>query len=852
MAHKEAPVHKEVNNSGSPYDPEPGAPAFDETSVFINVQRVGGTEMPAVIKDRTAYLPVNIVFDFLKIKNELAPGLDSVSGYFIEPSARFCIDYRRLQIRYKGAVFLLQESDLIQTESNLYLRAEYFNQVFGLACAFDFSNLTVKVSATVDLPAVREAQMEQMHRNVSRLKGEQKADTVIRRSYPFFNMGMADWSLNATQQLNGSSDMRAGLALGAILAGGELNVFLNYYSHEPFRERQQFYQWRLANNDRKYLRQATAGRIFTGSTASISDPVVGIQLTNTPTTYRRSAGTYRLSKTTQPGWTVELYVNNVLVDYVKADASGFFTFDVPLVYGNSVVKLRYYGLYGEERTTEENIAIPFNFLPKGELEYTLSVGRVEDTLGSCFSRGSLSYGVNRFITIGAGTEYLSSVPTGQMPYLNASLRLSSSIMLSAEYTHGVRGKSMLTYRMPHNAQLELAYTRYAEGQRAIVYNNLEERKLSYSIPYAARRFSGITRLLFNQVIITDNTSYTTAEWLISGNLRTVGANFNTYLVSAGQKDPPRFDPYVYTNAAVNWRFARGYNLSPQAQYSYREGAFISAKCELEKYLFSRGYLNISYERNFRSDVYSFGAGLRYDLSFMRVGFAARHFNDGSAATATASGSLIGDARTRDVMLSNRPSVGRAGITLLAFLDLNANGHHDDGEPRVSGLKVRISSGRVAYSKRDTVLRLYDLEPYTAYFLDISQNAFENIGWQIRNKTLNVAVDPNTMKLIEIPVAVMAEASGSIYLKGDGGAGKGLGRISMCFYREDGTQAGCTLSDPDGYYSFMGLPPGNYTVRPDAAQLAALHMSASPASRSISIAPSRDGVMVEGQDFTLRK
>jgi hypothetical protein len=351
FAHKvEGPAP--TNNNNNPYEPEPGAPAFDETSVFVNVQRIGGTEMAAVIKGRTVYLPMTNVFDFLKIKSEAAPNFDSVFGYFIDPEAKFCIDNIKYQIRYKGQVFQLQPGDLIQTESNLYLRQDYFSQAFGLTCDFDFSNLTVKLSASVELPAVREMQMELMHRNVSRLKGEVKADTNIKRGYPFFNLGAADWSLSATQQSGAGQDLRAGLSLGGILAGGELDVYLNYSSQIPFNERQQFYQWRFADNSHKAIRQVTLGRILTQSVASVYNPVDGVQISNTPTTYRKSAGSYRLSRTTQPGWTVELYVNNVLVDFVKADASGFFSFDVPLVYGNSIVKLRYYGLYGEVRTSE--------------------------------------------------------------------------------------------------------------------------------------------------------------------------------------------------------------------------------------------------------------------------------------------------------------------------------------------------------------------------------------------------------------------------------------------------------------------------------------------------------------------
>lgn len=843
-----------ITNTGATtnswYDPEPGAPPFDETSVFINVQRIGGVELSAVIKDRVVYLPITNVFDFLKIKTATTQNFDSVFGYFIDPKAVYCIDNIKYQIRYKGVVHQLQPSDLIQTESNLYLRHDYFNQVFGLTSVFDFSNLTVKMSASIELPAIREMQLEQMHRNVNRLKGEVKADTAIKRSYPFFNMGFADWSLNTTQQSDGSNDYRAGLALGTVIAGGEANVILNYSSGLAFTERQQFYQWRFANNANKAVRQVTLGRIYTQAVASLYDPVIGVQVTNAPTTYRKSAGTYRLSRITQPGWTVELYVNNILIDFAKADASGFFTFDVPLVYGNSIVKLRYYGLYGEERTSEENITIPFNFLPKKEIEYTASAGMVEDSLNSRFARANVAYGLSRSITLGAGTEYLSSIKSAPtMPFMNASLRLGNNIMLSAEYMHGVRSRTMLSYRMPHSAQLELNYIRYAQDQRALFYNYREERKATYSIPFQLKRLSGFTRLMVNQVVITENTSYNTAEWLMSGSLRNFSANINTYMISTGQKDPPRFEPYVYSNMSMAYRFRKGWTITPQAQYSYKEGSFISVKAEVEKYLFSKGYFNISYEQNFRSNVYSYGAGFRYDLSFARTSVSARQYNDVTSLTMSASGGLIFDTKTGYVGASNRQSVGHAGITILPFLDLNANGQRDAGEPKVSGIRVTVNSGRVQYGTRDTVIRIYDLEPYTNSFIDISQNSFENIGWQVKHKTINVAVDPNQMKLIEVPVSVMSEASGTVSVKDSTGT-KRLGRISICFTREDGSKAACVLTDRDGYYSYMGLTPGVYRISPDPEQLKKLGMAATD-EKTITIAPTTDGSFIEGLNFTIQ-
>ncbi len=160
--------------------------------------------------------------------------------------------------------------------------------------------------------------------------------------------------------------------MGGTFAGGEATVSLNYNNFarqqlkpihpdsniiRPFDQRQQYYRLRFVNNDRKWLRQVIAGKIFTPTIASLFSPVVGVQVTNAPTTYRRSYGTYTLSNFTDPGWTVRLYINNALVDYTVADAAGFYTFQVPLVYGNSQIKLRFYGPWGEERFLEENISI---------------------------------------------------------------------------------------------------------------------------------------------------------------------------------------------------------------------------------------------------------------------------------------------------------------------------------------------------------------------------------------------------------------------------------------------------------------------------------------------------------------
>ncbi len=819
-------------------------PEYDEIAVFLEIPRIGGWEIEALIKDEELYLPVTRLFDFLKIKNEASPGFETIKGFFINPEAEFLISRNEGVIDYQGLKHELGKGDLIRTESNLYLKSVWFDKVFGLDCKFNFRSLSVTVSSKLELPLIREMRLEDMRRNLSSLRGDVIADTSIGRTYPAFRFGMADWSALASQEIKGRSDVRLNLNLGAMVAGGEATANLYYNSSEQFSEKQQFYRWRYVNNDFAPLRQIMAGKITTNSVSSIFNPVLGVQLTNTPTTYRRSFGTYTLSDRTEPGWIVELYVNNVLVNYVKADASGFFTFEVPMVYGNSMVRLKFYGPWGEERTREQNIVIPYNFLPEKTLEYTVSAGMVEDTLHSIFSRGIVNYGLTRGITVGAGAEYLSSLSAQPiMPFFMSSFRLSNNLLLSGEYTHGVRAKGTLSYRLPSNMQLDLNYTWYDKEQKAIFYNYREERKATLSIPLRIGKANTYQRISLYQIVLP-TTRYTTGEWMISGSLFGINTNLTTYLLMLKE-----VKPYVYSNLSMSFRLPGGFLLMPQVQYGYTENRFYSAKARIEKYLLKNAYLNLSFEKNFRNNVTLAEAGFRYDFAFAQTGASVRQTDRRTSFVQFARGSIINDRKTKYLGADNRTNVGRGGISIVPFLDLNSNGKKDDDEPKAYGLNIRTNSGRIVKSDRDTTIRILGLEPYTHCFIEIEDNSFENIAWRVPKKSYSIAVDPNILKLVEIPVAIAGEAVGNVSLD-ESGVKRGLGRIIVSFTDTRSDPAGNTVTEDDGYFSYFGLNPGKYIVRIDSTQLSRLGMKSDPEMLQFEISGNVEGDIIDGLDFVV--
>lgn len=823
-------------------------PEFEEISVFVRVQGMGGFEINALYEYETSqlFLPPAELFQFLRIKYEVSPNQEIIKGFIISEDKTYEIDYRNRSVQYDNNIFSLQEGEILKTDLGLYLNSSLFGRFFGLHATFNFRSLSVEIKTDLELPAIREMRLEQLRKNIEQLRGEVEVDTTYSRDYHFLRFGMVDWAVSSTQYTRNPNDTRANIGIGAELLGGETNIFLNYSSRYGFSDRNQQYYWRWANNQTKMIRQVRIGKINPGTISSIYDPLVGISITNAPTTYRRSFGEYSISDFTEPGWSVELYINNVLVDYQVADASGFYSFDVPLVYGSSQIMIKFFGPYGEERVKEQFINVPFNFLPKGELEYKVSGGIVMDDDFSRFGKFEASYGVNRFITLGGGYEYLSSIETGsEIPFISASIIPFRNLLFSGEYADGVRSKALVSYRLPSNLMLELDYTRYVPGQKAIRFNYLEERRATFASPLRFSFLKGYTRWSFRQSVY-EMLTYNTADVTLSAYTGRVNTNLTTYAtwIEGGT-------PFIYGNLTGGIRLGRGYTIRPQSQFDITNKGIIMVKAQLEKRISRSGYISLSAEENFRSAYRSVDFSLRWDLPFAQTNFSARYAGREVTSTQGARGSFAFGSGKNHVQIDSRSAIARGGISLSPFLDMNHNGIREKDEPLVTGLTVRVNGGRILRNINDTIIRVVELEPYTSYLVELDDVGFEEIAWQLTNKRLKVYIDPNQFKKIDVPVLSMGEVNGWVYI-GDQTGIRGQGRLVVNFFRNDGTFIAKTMTEADGGFTYLGLPPGELYAEIDSLQLSRLSMVADPPRINFNIEPLSYGDIVYDVEFTLRR
>lgn len=818
-------------------------PGYDELNVEMTVPNMGIVEIPVAIRDNDAFLPVRGLFDILQLKNvEITTG---IIGFIVHPDSTYHINYKENEILYRDKSYKLSKADYIESTTGNYIRADLFGKIFGLNTNFSFRSLSVNLETKKELPFIKEMKRKEMRENLQRVKGGVNPDTIMPRSYPFIKPGFLDWGITSTQQTNFKNDNRFSLGLGTMFIGGETNLMLNYSTRVPFNSRNQFYQWRYVNNFNHLFKQISVGRINTRATSSVYGPINGVQVSNSPFQNRRSFGTYTLSDNTEPRWTVELYVNNVLVDFTQADASGFYTFEVPLMYGSTNVDLRFYGPYGEERTEERMINVPYNFVPKNEFEYTLSAGIVENKDNDRFSRLDMNYGLSNAITVGGGLEYLSEVTSGEfMPFVNSSVRVAQGLLFTGEYMYGVKGETLLSYRTPRNLQIDLNYIKYDKGQTAINLNYLEERKISLSTPIRTNNFYMFGRLSLNQLVMP-STKFTTAQLLLSGAIMGISTNLTTYGVYNSRVK----EPTIYSMLSQTYRLPQRFLLSPRVQYDFSRKRFNNLNMELERPVFENGFMNLGYEFNFLREEHIVEVGVRYTFNMAQTSLTSRFGNRNSSFVESARGSILLDDNTGYVMTRNRTSLSRAAVTIMPFLDLNWNGIKDPMEPGISGLKLRNRRGNVSYNQDRTILRITELQPYTDLVLDLDPTSLDNIAWKIPNPKIGVHTTPNHFQEIFVPIRALGEAGGMVYLKDSKGT-RGQGRITVQILNQDDSVVTEFLSEGDGYFTYLGLAPGHYRAVIDPKQLKKLNFKASPNEIPFNIEISKYGDIVDTLEFII--
>ena len=808
------------------------------TELLITVYTEDGFKFDVralISEDNIMFLNVEAIFNVLKIK--CLPTLNGLKGFIENETNFYSIDYNKKQIKV-GTKSINIEDHTLEELGVKYISAPIISQAFGITFTFNKRSLTAKLTASFVLPFMKQVLREKNRKNILNLQRKPSIiiDTIIPRHYNFFKFGSVDWGLN-TSQGAGNNNTSINLGIGTELFFGEADFSMNYNTKSKFDINQLRYRWRTVNNDHKFIKQAQLGQISVNSISKLDGQLIGASINNSSTEIKTASGFYNIINTTEPNWMVELYINDVLIDYTQADPTGLYQFKVPIVYGYINTKLKFYGPLGEERSVERTLNTPYSLTASKTLEYKLSTAIVQDSLKSRFAKADFSYGITQNLTFNGGLEYLSSNPNGVFSsFANVNFQPYSRLNINLSYIPDKRLISLINLNLKGSGFLKVYYLKDLDVQT----NKSADLKINFSKGFKAN----LLTVNYNRSMF-ESFAFNQVDFTFSSTYKKLSINSSTYMNWA------KGNPFqLNTQLLLSRKLAKNLRLSTSTIYNLVENKFNNLNANIQTIILKTPLI-ANFNRDIESKAISFTIAAIFDLPFSRVGVSSSYNNNSFNFSEYARGSLLFGDGFKNVYVGKNSSIGKGGILLHPFLDLNENGKLDKGEKKVLLSSVKILGAKAVISKKDSIVRVFDLNAfvnYTAKFLDSDLN---NIAWRFKHNTYKILVDPNQYKRVFIPVIPVGEIVGMVYLK-KGKSLQGQARINIQIIDEKRNKVAEVLSEYDGYFTYLGLKPGKYTVRIDPEQLKSLNLTALPKVHQVTIKVLEYGDVIEDLDFTLSK
>jgi hypothetical protein len=220
---------------------------------------------------------------------------------------------------------------------------------------------------------------------------------------------------------------------------------------------------------------------------------------------------------------------------------------------------------------------------------------------------------------------------------------------------------------------------------------------------------------------------------------------------------------------------------------------------------------------------------------------------GLGASALLSVSVGRDSRNGQWYPQARPLAGYGGLSGRAFLDTNGNGRMDSGEQPIPGAGFLLNGGgNLARTNDAGAVFIPNLPSNQAIALGLDPSTLEDPFWKPTPEGIRVVPRPGKVAVIDFPVQVSGEITGTVYLRRDGKSREASG-VELELIDRQGAVVNKVRSAYDGFYDITGIRPGRYTLRVASEQLARLRLMAPP-SREVEMVPA--GTVLDGVNFIL--
>jgi hypothetical protein len=810
---------------------------LEEVVIELRLGRIAGATVQAYRVRSEVLLPLSQFFQLAEIRHRLTP--DGRLEGTIDPGNRqIVIDPRRDSMEYGDRHVRIEREFIRYDAPELYVGSERLGDLLGLMFVVDWSDLTVTVVDPSPLPIGRRLQREAARDAYLRRPEGMRPDVTLGLQRPSWDGVVVDYSLFApsSDRFAGSS---YGFGLGADVGGGSLEMLGQSVGPADLGRVRLDASWSGVWRDSRWFKQLRLGDV--ASSGPRSRALEGVMLTNAPYVRPSLVGSLRYAGTLEPGWSVEAYRGGDLVAFDSSSASGGFSIDLPVRYGENPVDFVAYGPFGEIREFNRTYRVMSELLPARQFEYGISGGRCSQTPLICSATGNvdLRYGATQRWTLQGGIDqyWRDSLSDRTHPYAAFVGNPSNAWAIQGEVVGAGLTSGALQYEPSVDLRVEGEYAHFAHDSASVLAVPGLRSQLTFTGFWRPKTTHGF--------------------FFFDGRLDRLttdgGVLTRTRLDASIQTDAVRLLPYVRTEHGIaaggNHEFAGlATFMMPQGNW----GPFLSQTLVRTNTEFEREMGLMSWSafvahpvaRGIRLEVGASwlrgDAGLTYSVTITSYFTAMRAVTSVAAApgrpvnaTQFVQGSVLWDRRAERLGLAPGPALERSGLSGHVFMDLNANGIRDPGEPGIANARVFVGSMSARTDSSGTY-HLWDLVPFEPVIVSLDSLSLDSPLLVPLFARTSIVPGPNRFRSLDIPVVEAGVIEGRVTRNGSGVGGVTL----MLTDRQRGTHRTLVTFNDGGFY-LMGVKPGDYELTVDEHVLDALAVDAEPLR--FSLAPTANGI-----------
>lgn len=825
---------------------------LSEENILIVEVKIGKYQFDSAIeiyqsRDRF-FVPLTTLVEILEFPIDVDVEEKEAKGWFIAESRSFSLSIDRKEAIISGKILEVPEGAAIANNDDIYVDSTYLEQWFPLKVSLDFSSLSLIIEPKEKLPFELKKERELLRQKSLRSRQEKEVDyPVIYTPYHPYSIPVTDIQIGYEYDNNvrRENNIAYSLLSRGDLAYLESELFLSGNTNQSLQTARLSTGRR--NDEGGLLGALDATEFRIGDINGVNVPFVtnsslgrGMRVTNRNLDRPDQFDTTNFIGNAPPNWEVEIYRNNILVDFQTVGSNGRYEFfNVPVLYGNNSFRIVQYGPEGQIRESTVTRNIGASLLQKGSFAYQLSADERSYSLFGVDEQNrtiqhnrnmrfvsTAEYGLNEYLTLGSG---FISTPLNDRQlhqYQTAIARFSLGRVLAEAnlaYDYKDQGKlySINATTSLYDVSVNAKYSHYNNFSSEVVEPLTSQQRISvaelrlngridkrsYLPSPISYTFSGLNEVYENNIsqqTFTNRTSLTLLNLGFSNFLQHVEStnNQNVTTQTTGEFSVRgRYDDIIL-------RMNSNYTLAPEETFNFI--SFTAQKRLSEK---ANGQVDI--RKNFGENSDTTTLGLTYNRLFdkYQLSFSTSADDEGNMNLATRLSFALGyDTQSNQAFMRNQNASSGGTILAHSYLDNNDDGTFNDGDETLEGTGYFYNNRSIKPKTTNNSQVITQVQPYSDSIIRVDQTTLEDPFLSPNSEGYKIYTRPGAITPIEFAFVPTTEIDGMLYLENFSFNPKGLANIPMELVNIENGKTITTISEFDGFFLFKKVRSGTYEIR----------------------------------------